>query len=341
MTEKYGGSMKKFAVMCSALLLVAGISVKVSAAIDGKFASVATGGTSIFTQEIAEAVFNNSGNYTLFQKQGTVSESSEVKQSKYPAGDVDDREGLTMWIKGIYGKEEVDFDYKKFNADYYGVILGIDTDRKYTDSFDATYGIFAAYTEGKLDKSDKARLSGGYIGARANWYINKLFFGAVADFGLRKTKTEANGDETDFDSQSIGLALKAGYNFEVSNKNFTIQPNIVFNSDFDISESFKLDGTKVESNNYFNTSIAPGVKLAKNFGRCWIVTGEAKYVIASTNGKVKIDDTDKYDAYYSNYTLAGLGVEKIWGYTVLHCKVNKTFSGRNGWIVNAGLEFKF
>ena len=331
--------MKKLLVLCSMAVLIAGLSVKAFAAVDGEFASVATGGTSIFTQEIAEAIFNNSGNYTFFHKQGE--SSCESKQSKYPAGDVEDRTGATMWIKGLYGKEEVDFDYKKFNTDYYGVLLGIDTDRKYTDSFDATYGIFAAYTEGKLEKGEKARLNGGYLGVRANWYINKLFFGAVADFGLRKTKTEANGEESDFDSQSIGIALKAGYNFEVSENNFTIQPNIVFNSDFDISESFHLDGTKVESDDYYNMSVAPGVKAAKNLGRCWILTGEAKYFITSTDGKVEIDDVDTYNTYYSNYALVGLGVEKIWGYTVLHCKVNKTFSGRDGWIVNAGLEFKF
>ncbi len=330
--------MKKFAVLCSSLLLVAGISAKAFAAIDGEFAGVATGGTSIFAQEIAETILNNSGNYTFFHKQGS---EIEEKQSKYPAGDVEDRTGATMWIKGVYGKEEVDFDYKKFNADYYGVILGIDTDRKYTDNFDATYGIFAAYTEGKLEKSDKARLNEGYIGVRGNWYINKLFFGAAANFGLGKTKTEANGDESDFDSQSIGLALKAGYNFELSDDNFTVQPNIVFNSNFNISESYNIDGTKVESDDYFNLSVAPGVKAAKNLGRCWILTGEVKYVITSTDGKVEINDASEYNTYYSNYTLAGLGVEKIWGYTVVHCKVNKTFSGRDGWIFNAGLEFKF
>ena len=331
--------MKKVVMACSAILLIAG---QAFAAIDGRFAAVATGGTSLFTQEIAEAVFNNSGNYTFFQKQGTESESSSnAKVSKYPAGDVEDRTGATMWIKGLYGKEKVDFGYKNFDTNYYGVLLGIDTDRKYTDNFDATYGLFAAYTEGTLDKSEKARLNGGYIGARANWYINKLFFGAVADFGLRKTKVEANGSEEDFDSQSIGIALKAGYNFELSNKSFTIQPNIVFNSDFDISEGFNIDGTKVESDDYFNCSVAPGVKAAKNLGRCWILSGEAKYVIVSSNGKVKIDDANNYDNYYSNFSLLGLGVEKIWGYTVLHCKVNKTFSGRDGWMLNAGLEFKF
>ncbi len=334
--------MKKLAVLCSTMLFVAGITVNAFAGIDGNFAGVATGGTSIFTQEVAETIFDNLGNYTFFQKQGTENVSSEsTKEAKYPAGNVDDRDGITIWVKGFDGKEAVDFGYKKFDADYYGILLGVDTDRKYTDNFDATYGIFAAYTEGTLDKSEKARLNGGYIGARAIWYINKLFFGAIADFGLRKTKVEANSDEQDFDSQSLGVALKAGYNFEVSNKSFTIQPNIVFNSDFDISEGFNLDGTKVESDDYFNMSIVPGIKAAKNLGRCWILSGEAKYFVVSSDGKVEIDDTNTYDKYYSDFFLLGLGVEKIWGYTVLHCKINKSFSGRDGWLLNAGIEFKF
>lgn len=322
--------MKKFAVSCLALFLISSIATAVSAASDGKFAAVATGGTSIFSQEIAETIFNNTGNYTFFHKQGT------------SGGDVDDRAGITMWLKGSLGQEKVDFDgYKKFDANYYGAVVGIDTDRKYSDKVDATYGIFVAYTEGNLENGEKARLNGGFAGLKGNLYIGKLFFGALADFGLRKTKVSSNGDEQDFDSQSIGIALKAGYNFELKDNSFTLQPNIVFNSDFDISEGYKLDGTKVESDDYFNLNVSPGVKAAKNLGRCWILTGELRYFITSSNGKVEIDDINDYNNYYSNYALFGLGVEKIWGYTVLHLKVNKTFSGRDGIMGNAGIEFKF
>ena len=94
-----------------------------------------------------------------------------------------------------------------------------------------------------------------------------------------------------------------------------------------------------------NITVEPGLKLALNLGKCWILSGEGKYVIENFSGdtKVKGEDLDFIlpDTSYKNYTNVGLGIEKIWGYTVLHVKGNKTFGGRDGFIVNAGIEFKF
>ena len=97
---------------------------------------VVVAAASILTDEIANVVMDNSGNYTFFKKQGSSS------------GDVEDRAGLTMLIKGLGGMEKFemkDYDEDKIETYYYGAVLGLDTDRKYSDSFDATYGVFASY----------------------------------------------------------------------------------------------------------------------------------------------------------------------------------------------------
>ncbi len=326
--------MKKFAVSCLALLFVAGVAGNIFAADEHKYFRAVMGGSSVFSQEIAEAVFNNSGNYTFFKKQGTSS------------GDVEDRDGLTMWVKGFYGDGKVDFnDINKINTTYYGGIIGVDTDRKYGRCFDATYGIFGSYTNGEFkndNNNGKVVEEGGYLGIRANWYVGKLFIGALADYGYRRSTIKGGGfREEDFDSQNIGVAAKAGYNFELSDRSFTVQPNVLVSGDMIIAESYNFAGQKVESDDFYSYAVAPGLKLAKNFGKCWIVTAEGKYVITGSEGNVELNDNLKANTYYPDYASAGLGVEKIWGYTVLHAKVNKTFAGRDEIIVNAGMEFKF
>ena len=68
---------------------------------------------------------------------------------------------------------------------------------------------------------------------------------------------------------------------------------------------------------------------------------EGKYVIENVSGDVTADDIVLPDTSYDNFANVGLGIEKIWGYTVLNLKANKTFGGRDGFIINAGIEFKF
>jgi len=307
--------------------------------------------SSILSDEVANAVLYNSGNYTFFKKQGSSS------------GDVEDRAGLTMWIKALGGMEKLDMkDYDdEIETYYYGAVLGLDTDRQYSDSFDATYGIFASYVGSEFkDKDfddDKIKQNGGFVGVRGNWYVGKLFFGAVLDYGMIQNKVEASSGTSsgtsseEINTQSIGLSAKVGYNFEVAERSFTIQPNVVFNANYLIVEDYDSiidvwgEKTKIENDNIRNIAIAPGLKLAKTLGKCWIISAEGKYVFVSSDGDIKLAtetiESVMPESYYKNYVNCGLGIEKIWGYTVLHVKVNKNFIGRDGYSLNAGIEFKF
>ena len=300
--------------------------------------------SSILSNEVANVILDNTGNYTFFQKQGS------------NAGDVEDRSGVTMYIKGFGGQEKLDlknYDYTKFENTYYGAILGLDWDRQYCDSFDATYGLFVSYAGSEIKdkdfKNNKITQNSGFAGLRGNWYLNKFYFGAVVDYGFIKNKaeTEASDSSKDYNTQSIGFSAKAGYNFEVAKRSFTIQPNVVFNSNYLIQEDIeeKDTNTKIKADNMLNMAVAPGLKLAKTLGKCWILSAEGKYVFAFTNGDMKwssdIEEVTFPEVYYRDYVSCGLGIEKIWGYTVLHLKGHKTFCGRDGYMVNAGIEFKF
>ena len=306
---------------------------------------IAVAASSLLANDVANVILDNSGNYTFFKKQGSSS------------GDVEDRTGVTMYIKGFGAMDKFEMkDYTKFENTNYGGIIGFDWDRQYSDNFDATYGLFVAYAENELKEEDyeddKLSSKNGFAGLRGNWYIGKLFFGAVLDYGYLSNKVEIEGfeseDDYDYKIQSIGFSAKAGYNFEVAEKSFTIQPNVVFNSNYlmveDLGFDFMEDG-KYESNDVYNFAVAPGLKIAKTLGRCWIVTAEGKYVFVSDNGKIKYENDDEEvsfpDTYYKEYASCGIGIEKIWGYTVLHIKGHKTFCGRDGYMVNAGIEFKF
>ena len=298
---------------------------------------VAIAGSNISQDEIFTTVFNNAGNYTFFQKQGS------------NAGDVEDRDAPTLWVKAFGSKEDVDLkEYTKVETTYYGAVVGLDWDRQYTDNFDATYGVFASYVGGKLKDDDwdnEVKQNGGYIGVRGNWYFGKLFVNGIIDYALIQNTADTTEDSNDFNSQVAGLAARVGYNFEVARRSFTIQPNLGVTGKYIITDDYDttVGGNKIKLSidNITNITVEPGLKLVKNLGKCWILTGEGKYVIENVNGDVTADDIVLPDTSYDNFANVGLGIEKIWGYTVLQLKANKTFGGRDGFIINAGIEFKF
>lgn len=299
---------------------------------------VAVAGVSVSQEEIFDTVFNNAGNYSFFQKQGS------------SAGDVEDRAAPTLWVKTFGSKEDVDLnDYTKIETTYYGAMAGLDFDRQYSDLFDATYGIFASYIGGELkdgDYENKVKQNGGYFGLRANWYIGKLFVNAIADYGVMSNTADTNSDSEDFNAQVIGLAARLGYNFEVINKSFTVQPSVGVTGKYMITDDFDMitnGNIKVHEkiDDISNITVEPGLKLVKNLGKCWILSAEGKYVVEEVNGDIKVNDILLPEMSYDNYANVGLGIEKIWGYTVLHLKGNKTFGGRDGIVLNAGIEFKF
>jgi hypothetical protein len=182
---------------------------------------VAIAGANISQEEIFDTVLNNAGNFSFFQKQGT------------SAGDVEDSSAPTLWIKAFGSKEDVDLeDYVTVKTTYYGAMIGVDWERQYSETFDATYGIFGSYIGGELKNDDytnsKVTQNGAYLGVRANWYfgeLSKFFVNGIIDYGFINNNSETRTETNDFNSQVIGLAARAGYNFEWANKSFTVQPS--------------------------------------------------------------------------------------------------------------------
>ena len=298
-------------------------------------------GASLSQENLVDSVFNNAGNYNFFLKQEKSvgqKQGISIKSKEY-------RDTPTLWIKGFGGEGKVDVDVlgenKKYKSTHYGAIVGLDFDRKYTDVFDATYGFFISYINNELniDKSEDIKLKQniGFVGVRGTLYFGRLFFSGIVDYGLSFNKAETTSNEgcdsKNFNSSTIGVAGKVGYNFEVAEKSFTIQPNIILTGSY----IFIMDDIKKESriDDIRKYTAEPGLKLVKTLGRCWILSGEGRYVVE------KFEKQIEDDICYGNYTNLGLGIEKIWGYTVLNVKANKLLGTRDDYIVNAGIELKF
>lgn len=303
---------------------------------NGRFArsvlgtSFALQGARLLQEELSHVLFENSGNFSFFTKSGE------------SAGDVP-RDRPTVWVRAFAIDSEIDFDkYGKADTDYYGGIAGIDFDRLY-DGFNATYGLFGSYVSGKQkDDGNDIKQSGGYAGARATFYFGKLFFSGILDAGILGNSAETVRGTDDFNSYTYCASVKGGYNFELSQRSFTLQPNVIGGFSYIDTEDYtSKSGVKITSDDMSVFTVMPGVKLAKNLGKCWILSADGHYVYSSVNGDVKANSVLLPEVNYDNYFSYGAGIEKIWGYTVAHLKASRSDGGKSGWNLSAGIEWKF
>ena len=293
-------------------------------------ASFAVQGARLLQEELSYILFENSGNFSFFTKSGE------------SAGDIP-RDRPTAWVRAFAIDSEIDFDkYGKADADYYGGIAGIDFDRLY-DGFNATYGLFGSYVTGKQkDNGNSIEQSGGYAGARATFYFGKLFLSGILDAGLLNNSAKTAAGTDDFNSYAYCASVKGGYNFELSQRSFTLQPNVIGGFSYIDTEDYtSKSGVKIKSDDMNVFTVMPGVKLAKNLGKCWILSADGHYVYSSVNGDVKANSVLLPEVSYDNYFRYGAGIEKIWGYTVAHLKASYSDGGKSGWNLSAGVEWKF
>lgn len=293
-------------------------------------ASYAVQGVRLLQEELAYILFENTGNFSFFEKPGA------------SAGDIP-RDKPTMWLKGFAVDSEIDFnEYGKADADYFGAMAGLDIDRLY-EGFDATYGLFGTYVSGKQkgDRNDIEQ-SGGYFGGKATFYFDKLFLSGILDAGLLNNSVNTAIGTDEFNSSVYAATLKGGYNFELSKRSFTLQPNIAAGFSYVNTEDYtNKAGVKIESDDVSIFTLMPGVKLAKNLGKCWILSGDGHYVYSSVSGDLKADSIVLADNEYDNYFRYSACIEKIWGYTVAHLRLGRSDGGRSGWNLSAGVEWKF
>ncbi len=293
-------------------------------------ASYAVQGVRLLQEELAYVLFENVGNFSFFEKAGA------------SAGDIP-RDNPTMWLKAFAVDSELDFGkYGKADADYYGAMGGLDFDRLYK-GFDAAYGFFGSYISGKQKGSiSTTEQSGGYAGGKATFYFGKLFFSGVLDAGLLNNSLETTAGTDEFKSNVYAATLKGGYNFELLKRSFTLQPNITAGfSHIDTEDYTNSLGVKIETDDVSLFTLMPGVKLAKNLGKCWILSADGHYVYSSVNGDLKADSIILPDNEYDNYFRYSACIEKIWGYTVAHLRAGRSDGGRSGWNLSAGIEWKF
>lgn len=127
---------------------------------------------------------------------------------------------VAVWVQGLMNKSKLD-DTKKakgFDADTYGVAMGIEKQIDNSKKFGIGYAFSNTDVDGFMRDTDvdthTAIVYGEY--KPSNWYVNAIATYGWSDYSEKKNVAGVNV-KADYDVESFGLQAMTGYDFNVNN----------------------------------------------------------------------------------------------------------------------------
>lgn len=224
----------------------------------------------------------------------------------------------------------------------YGSLFGGDSDLiELKHGWDMTYSFYAGYN-GSNQNYDRVSIyqNGGTLGAGANWYKGNFFTGLTANVGANVGEASSMyGNET-FTTLVTGVASKTGYNWELINGKFIVQPSFLmsytFANTFDYTNAA---GVRISSDPLHAIQIAPGLKFIGNLKNGW-----QPYIGLQMVWNL----IDKSKFYANNVSLPDMSIDPYFQYGLgVQKRVGERFTGfgqamlRNGGRNGIALQFGF
>lgn len=228
----------------------------------------------------------------------------------------------------------------------YGTFFGGDSSiKEFKNGFD---GIFSAYVgyNGSHQVFNRNSLwqNGGTLGLTGTLYKGNWFGGWTIATGLSGVDANTIYGSEDFGMWSIGTALKTGYNWELLNNKFIIQPHMMVS--YSLVDTFNYTnaaGLKISSDPLNAVQLAPGLRFIGNLKDGW-----QPYL--GLDFMWNIMDKTKFDAMETSlpqlsvkpYIQYGVGVQKRWGErSTGYAQAMFRNIGRNGVILSFGYRASF
>ena len=224
----------------------------------------------------------------------------------------------------------------------YGSLVGGDTGIiELKRGWDMVASVYGAYN-GSNQNYDGITMTqnGGSLGVSGVWYKGNFFSGLTANVGANSGEANSMYGKDTFTTLATGVASKTGYNFELANGKFIIQPNYLMSYTFvNTFDYTNAAGVKISSDPLNAIQIAPGVKLIGNLKNGWQpYLGVQMVWNIMDRTKFKANNVEMPNMSIDPYIQYGAGVQK---------KVGDRFTGfgqammRNGGRNGIALQFGF
>ncbi len=187
-------------------------------------------------------------------------------------------EDANIWVRPYGSFEHVKTGMGKIKSNNYGVYAGVNSGiRELGNGWDVIWGGYSGYVGGYIsDHYDSMYQNGGTLGFENMFMKGNFFTGFNASIGGGAGNLNGSGDDPDIIASYInsGIANKTGYNWELADGKFIIQPNMVasyvFAHTFGNTKHYG-DGNSlsIENDSLHAVQLEPGINFIGNFGDGW------------------------------------------------------------------------
>lgn len=224
----------------------------------------------------------------------------------------------------------------------YGAFFGGDSELKELGhGFDGIFSVYAGYNGSHQSYfGNSIYQNGGHLGVSGMAYKGNFFTGLTANVGASSGEAHTMYGHENFTMLMAGIAAKAGYNWELADGKFIIQPNYLMSYSFiNTFDYHNAAGISIDANPLNAIQLSPGIRFIGNFKNGW-------QPYAGLNIVWNILDDTKFKA--NDVSLPNLSVKPYFQYGIgLQKSIGERFTGflqamfRAGGRNGVGLQFGF
>lgn len=252
-----------------------------------------------------------------------------------------------VWFRPYATFEQVDLRRgPKVSNILYGSFFGGDSQMyELKHGWDFQYSGYAGYTGShQAYKGNDVFQNGGIVGVTAAWYKGNFFTALTANVGASVADVSTHYGSNDFPMLMSGVASKTGYNWELADGKFIIQPSWLMSYSFVNAYTYTTAaGARMDSDPLHAINMAPGLKFIGNFSNGW-----QPYFNIQMVWNI-MDKTDFQAADISLPSLSvkpyiqyGVGIQRKWADKFTgYAQVMIRNGGRTGVALAAGLRYAF
>jgi outer membrane autotransporter protein len=226
----------------------------------------------------------------------------------------------------------------------YGSFFGAESELyDLVHGWDGMWGLYAGYNGSHQAYSGIGIYqNGGTLGAVGMAYKGNFFTGLTINAGANAGEASTMYGNDNFSMFMAGIASKSGYNFEMADSKFIIQPSLQLSYSFvNTFDYTNAAGVKLDSDPLNAIQVEPGVKFIGNLKNNWQpYLGVSMVWNIMDRTHFQANEASLPSLSIKPYVRYGVGVRKTWGerFTAFF-QTYFTNGGRNGVGLQTGLRW--
>ncbi len=254
----------------------------------------------------------------------------------------------TVWIRPYASFEKVKLrNQPKVSNTAYGILGGLESEiYELGNGWDGVWSVYAGYNGSHQSfQGNHINQNGGTLGLVGMAYKGNFFTGLTVNVGASMGEADStylSGDD-DFAMLMSGIASKSGYNFELANGKFIIQPHFLLGYTF--VDTFKyrdIQGGTRSFEQIHAVQLEPGVKFVGNLSNGWQPYADVSVIwnILEDENKFRANDAALPELSIKPFVKYGVGIRKTLGEKLTgYFQTFLTQGGRSGVGLQAGLRW--